>query len=65
VSIVKNAFRNCEKLIVVTLKGKKSACSPDAFIGCTNMKELRIKGISESNNGRMLNGTNAVIKVIK
>ena len=65
VSVVKNAFRNCENLTVVTLKGKKPACSPDAFIGCSNMKELRIKDISKSNDGRMLNGTNAVIKVIK
>lgn len=65
VSVVKNAFRNCLKLTTVTISGNEPACSPDAFIGCSAMKELRIKGISESNNGRMLNGTNAIIKVIK
>ena len=65
VSIVKNAFRNCKKLTVALCSGKKPQCSPDAFNGCTAMKELRIKGISESNNGKKLNGTNAVIKVIK
>ena len=65
VSIVKNAFRNCLKLATVTISGNEPACSPDAFIGCSAMKELRIKGISESNNGKKLNGTNAVIKVIK
>ena len=65
VSIVKNAFRNCKKLTVALCSGKKPQCSPDAFTGCSNMKELRIKGISPSNNGKKLNGTNAVIKVIK
>ena len=65
VSVVKNAFRNSQKLTIVTIKGKKPACSPDAFIGCSAMKELRIRDISESNNGRMLNGTNAIIKVLK
>lgn len=65
VSIVKNAFRNCKKLTIATCSGKKPQCSPDAFNGCSNMKELRIKGISPSNNGKKLNGTNAVIKVIK
>ena len=65
VSIVKNAFRNCKKLTVALCSGKKPQCSPDAFNGCTAMKELRIKGISPSNNGKKLNGTNAVIKVIK
>ena len=65
VSVVKNAFRNCLKLTTVTISGNEPACSPDAFIGCSAMKELRIKGISESNNGKKLNGTNAIIKVIK
>ena len=65
VSIVKNAFRNCKKLTVALCSGKKPQCSPDAFTGCSAMKELRIRGISESNNGKKLNGTNAVIKVIK
>ena len=65
VSVVKNAFRNCLKLTTVTISGNEPACSPDAFIGCSAMKELRIRGISESNNGKKLNGTNAIIKVIK
>ena len=65
VSVVKNAFRDCKNLIYVTISGKEPQCSPDAFNGCSAMKELRIKGISESNNGKKLNGTNAVIKVIK
>ena len=65
VSIVKNAFHNCKKLTVALCSGKKPQCSPDAFTGCSAMKELRIRGISESNNGKKLNGTNAVIKVIK
>ena len=65
VSIVKNAFRDCKKLTLATVNGKEPQCSPDAFNGCSAMKELRIKGISESNNGKKLNGTNAVIKVIK
>lgn len=65
VSIVKNAFRNCKKLTVATVNGKSPQCSPDAFNGCSAMKELRIKGINASNNGKKLNGTNAVIRVIK
>ena len=65
VSIVKNAFHNCQKLPLATCSGKKPQCSADAFNGCSAMKELRIRGISESNNGKKLNGTNAVIKVIK
>lgn len=65
VSVVKNAFRNCLKLTTVTISGNEPACSPDAFTGCSAMKELRIRGISESNNGKKLNGTNAIIKVIK
>ena len=65
VSVVKNAFRNCLKLTTVTISGNEPACSPDAFTGCSAMKELRIKGISESNNGKKLNGTNAIIKVLK
>ena len=65
VNINQYAFRNCKKLTVVTANGKKPNCSASAFEGCTSMKELRIHGISESNNGKKLSGTNAVIKVIK
>lgn len=64
-NINKNAFRNCKKLTVATCSGKKPQCSADAFNGCSSMRELRIRGISESNNGKKLNGTNAVIKVMK
>ena len=64
-NINKNAFRNCKKLTVATCSGKKPQCSADAFNGCSSMRELRIRGISESNNGKKLNGTNAIIKVIK
>ena len=63
--INKHAFRNCKKLTVVIANGKKPQCSAKAFVGCTNMSELRIRGINESNNGKKLDGTNAVIKVIK
>lgn len=65
VNINQRAFRDCKKLTVVTANGKKPNCSASAFEGCTNMKELRIRGISERNNGKQLNGTPAVIKVIK
>lgn len=64
-NINKNAFHNCKKLTVATCSGKKPQCSADAFNGCSSMRELRIRGISESNNGKKLNGTNAVIKVMK
>ena len=64
-NINKNAFRNCKKLTIATCSGKKPQCSADAFNGCSSMRELRIRGISESNNGKKLNGTNAVIKVMK
>lgn len=64
-NINKNAFRNCKKLTVATCSGKKPQCSADAFNGCSSMRELRIRGISESNNGKKLNGTNAIIKVMK
>ena len=65
VSIVKNAFLNSKKLTLAVVSGKEPKCSADAFTGCSSMKELRIRGISPSNNGKKLNGTNAVIKVIK
>ena len=65
VNINQRAFHDCKKLTVATANGKKPNCSASAFEGCTNMKELRIRGISESNNGKQLNGTPAVIKVIK
>ena len=65
VNVKKHAFHNNKKLVTVTLNGKKPQCSASAFEGCTAMKELRIRGINASNNGKKLNGTNAVIKVIK
>ena len=71
VKVQKSAFLACDKLHVVTLNGKKQQCSANAFTRCTNVKELRIRGISESNNGKKLNtGTKnaphyAVIKVLR
>ena len=65
VSVKKNAFISCLELKVVTLNGKKPRCSASAFQHCSKMKELRIRGIASSNNGKKLKGTNAVIKVIK
>ena len=65
VKVKKWAFLNCDNLKVVTLNGKKPQCSASAFELCSKMKELRIRGIASSNNGKKLKGTNAVIKVIK
>ena len=65
VKVKKWAFLNCDNLNVVTLNGKKPQCSASAFQHCSKMKELRIRGIASSNNGKKLKGTNAVIKVIK
>lgn len=65
VKVKKWAFLNCNNLKVVTLNGKKPQCSASAFELCSKMKELRIRGIASSNNGKKLKGTNAVIKVIK
>ena len=65
VKVKKWAFLNCYNLKVVTLNGKKPQCSASAFQYCWKMKELRIRGIASSNNGKKLKGTNAVIKVIK
>ena len=65
VKVKKWAFLNCDNLKVVTLNGKKPRCSTAAFELCWNMEELRIRGISERNNGKKLKSTNAVIKVIK
>ena len=65
VKVKKWAFLNCDNLKVVTLNGKKPQCSASAFELCSKMKELRIRGIVSSNNGKKLKGTNAVIKVIK
>ena len=64
-SIKQYAFRNCLSLDIVTCSGKKPQCSASAFYGCKNMRQLRIRGINTSNNGKKLNGTPAVIKVIK
>ena len=63
--VKKWAFFSCDNLKVVTLNGKKPRCSTAAFELCWNMEELRIRGISERNNGKKLKSTNAVIKVIK
>jgi len=65
VKVKKWAFLSCDNLKVVTLNGKKPQCSASAFELCSKMKELRIRGIASSNNGKKLKGTNAVIKVIK
>ena len=65
VVVKKWAFFSCDNLKVVTLNGKKPRCSTAAFELCWNMEELRIRGISERNNGKKLKSTNAVIKVIK
>lgn len=65
VVVKKWAFYSCENLRVVTLNGKKPQCSTAAFELCRQMKELRIRGVKASYNGKKLKGTNAVIKVIK
>ncbi len=61
VSIVKNAFLNSKKLTLAVVSGKDPKCSASAFMGCSSMRELRISNISENNDGKKLNGTNAVI----
>lgn len=61
VSIVKNAFLNSKKLTLAVVSGKDPKCSASAFMGCSSMMELRISNISENNDGKKLNGTNAVI----
>ena len=65
VSIAANAFRNCTKLLTATVSGKNPQCQGDAFTGCSSMKELRIRDIKESNYGKTLPGTTAVIKKIQ
>ena len=65
VVVKKWAFFSCDNLKVVTLNGKKPQCSTAAFELCRQMKELRIRGVKASYNGKKLKGTNAVIKVIK
>ena len=65
VSVKANAFISSQELQVVTLNGKKPRCSASAFKYCSKMKELRIRGVKASYNGKKLKGTNAVIKVIK
>ena len=71
VKVEKSAFLACDKLLVATLNGKKPRCSANAFSRCTSMKELRIRGIRASNNGKKLNtGTSkephtVIIKVIE
>jgi hypothetical protein len=62
VSIAANAFRNCRQLLTATVSGKNPQCQGDAFTGCSSMKELRIRDIKESNYGKTLPGTTAVIK---
>ena len=65
VVVKKWAFFSCDNLKVVTINGKKPQCSTAAFELCRQMKELRIRGVKASYNGKKLKGTNAVIKVIK
>ncbi len=65
VSIAANAFRNCKKLLTATVSGKNPQCQGDAFTGCSSMKELRIRDIKESNYGKTLPGTTAVIKKLQ
>jgi hypothetical protein len=62
VKIIQNAFHNCRKLTTATVSGRDPNCSPQAFTGCSSMKELRIRDIKPQNYGKKLPGTNAIIK---
>ena len=62
VKIAKWAFHNCRKLTTATVSGRTPNCSPEAFVGCSSMRELYIRDIKPQNYGKRLTGTNAIIK---
>ena len=62
VKIAKWAFHNCHKLTTATVSGRTPNCSPEAFVGCSSMRELYIRDIKPQNYGKRLTGTNAIIK---